>query len=88
VTKAEKCVAGGSLALLVFFWWRWQGPGRLKQELTIDANINSPTFGEPVYEGPVQQPEIVRLINESNERIAAHEATHDPDTGLWLEEVN
>ncbi len=54
-------------------------PGRATSELEIDANVYSPTFGQPLTDlgddpltiGGPHDPEMARLIDESNAAIAA-----------------
>lgn len=35
-------------ALLLWFFWPKKAVGRVKSELEIDADVYSPTFGEPI----------------------------------------
>lgn len=84
-TTEAKLLAAGVLALLA--WWltpKAAPAARVAKELEIDANVNSPTFGEVV--GPdgftdeqrANHIRLVDLVAESQEAIAAFDATHDP----------
>jgi hypothetical protein len=79
-TKAKLLWAGGMF--LVAWLFREKKPGTVTTEITIDANVNSDTFGLPlstdddadaVARGHAQ---LLSLVNESNEAIAAYDATH------------
>ena len=86
LTKKQKYAAAGAVAAAgLLVWWLWpkKAIGRRKQELTIDADVYSPTFGEPIYGPQLPTPlpgrvavsdEMQRLIDQSNAAIAADDA--------------
>ena len=76
-----KIAVGAGLALVAWWLSRSSGPGRRTTEIEIDANVYSPTWGEPIAnDKPVlsSSPELIALVDESNRRIAAHEAIYGP----------
>lgn len=72
IVQKKIAVAGGVLLVL---WLLRRSVGRRSQELIIDANINSPTFGEPMTEDQLAAESwhsaVEDAIRESSARIAA-----------------
>lgn len=82
MTKKQKYAAGAAVAAAgLLAWWLWpKKVARRKSELTIDANVYSETFGLPLFGPPAPRadgainPDMQRLIDESNAAIAADDA--------------
>lgn len=81
MTAAQtKLVVAGGLALLA--WWfssRARKVGRVSSEIEINADVYSPGFGDPIDpEAEARHQHLVDLVDESNQAIAAYDATHLP----------
>jgi hypothetical protein len=81
MTAAQtKLVVAGGLALLA--WWlssRARKVGRVSSEIEINADVYSPGFGDPIdLEAEARHQHLVDLVDESNQAIAAYDATHPP----------
>jgi hypothetical protein len=79
VTALQKkaLIYGG--ALLLLWLLRPRPAGRVTRTLDINADINDPLFG--TAHDFALDPEMERLIKESNARIAAHDAAN-PEDGI------
>lgn len=57
-------------------------PGRVTSSIAIDANVLSPTFGEPIVDetNTPEHQRMLDLIDESNAAIASYDATHPEQT--------
>jgi hypothetical protein len=76
--QAKLALAGG-LALLAWWLSSKEKRGRVTSTLDIDANVMSPTFGEPLTETVTYDPNherLVELVEESSLAIAEYDRTH------------
>jgi hypothetical protein len=76
--QAKLALAGG-LALLAWWLSSRDKRGRVTSTLDIDANVLSPTFGEPLTETVTYDPNhqrLLDLVDESNRAIAEYDRTH------------
>lgn len=73
-TQIRIAVAGG-LALLAWLLTP-KAVGRRTTEIEIDADVYSPTFGEPIAKDDpaAWNPELRRPVDESARRIREHDA--------------
>jgi hypothetical protein len=87
MTKRTKQIAAVVVVALVL-WWLFRSPavGKKVSEYIIDDDVNSPTFGLPVYgppapAAPAASAKVSALTNEAADKIAAFNADHPDSVG-------
>jgi hypothetical protein len=79
--RAQLLTAAALALAAMLFRDRSSAPALETKTLTIDANVNSPTFGQPIVDPQAQidsanHDRLVALVAESSAAIAAYDAAH------------
>lgn len=84
MTLVTKQIVGSGAVILLLYLLGRKTPGRVTSEVTIDANVDSPSFGEVIPTDDAaavdaaarEHARLEGLIQGSNDAIAAFDVAH------------